>query len=89
MSFVQYLSRKLAGLPPVESAELIEAKYHSLHKNSLASSSLFLESDYDLRGRPLDLHTYGAISPILQEEDCISSLQLEELAEKSYKQFNL
>ena len=89
MSFVQSLSRKLAGLPAVESAELIEAKYYSSHKNPVVSSSLFLESDYDFRGRPLDLHTYGAISPVLQDDDCISSLQLEELAEKAYKQFNL
>ena len=57
--------------------------------NNRLSTDLFFESSYDLANRPLDLHTYGAISPKLQEEDCMSSSKLEELAGEAYKKLGI
>lgn len=88
MNFIRYISRKISGLPTTESAELIIAK-QAIQKNTTTSYDSFFESGYDLVSRPLDLHTYGAISPQLQDEDCISSSKLEKLAEDVYEKFGI
>lgn len=85
MSFIRYVARKLVGLPPSDGLEVVEAMRYSSPAHLIASSRLFYESPYDLASREFDHRTYGAISPTLKHEDCLSSAELEKAAADVYK----
>lgn len=89
MSFSRYLSRILAGLPGVDSEEVIRATSYDTSSSSSLAAMVIPESDYDLRERPLDLHTHGAISPQLQAEDCLTSDELHEASVKALREFGV
>lgn len=89
MSFSKYLSRRLAGLPGVDSEKVIQAINYDFSASASLSSMVMPESEYDLSERPLDLHTYGAISPKLRAEDCLTSDELHEASVRALREFGL
>ena len=86
MNFMRYIARRLVGLPPSSySLEVVEAMNHIPLASPIASPILFSKFPCDFAARELDYKTYGAISPTLRHEDCLSSAELEEAAGKIYR----
>ena len=89
MGFLEYISRKLVGLPGIESDEVIAARSYNPAGRPAIAETILTDSSYDLNERPLDLFTYGAISPQPNEEDSVSSEDLHKLAEEARRSFGV
>lgn len=83
MSFLKYLSRKFYGLPAYDSKELTAAKKYHPSSNHYDSSA-----EYDLHVKEMDPFMFGAIAPMNDSNDLLTSDQLEKKANDVYSLYN-
>ena len=81
MSFLSYLQRVFYGLPTYDSAELIAAK---TRKVSIVETN---KSAYDLYEKQIDPFMCGAISPVVNDADLMTSSELEKRAKDIYEKY--
>ena len=80
MSILTYLEKVFNGLPTYDSEKLIAAKKYLPSLSAEHSSS-----SYDLYSKKIDPFMFGAITPASDENDLLSSKQLEKRASEIYK----
>ncbi len=83
MNLVEYVIRKVSGLPTVESPELISARMHA--QDPVERTEMLL---CDPHFQPMDPGMFGAISPMPKEKDFLSSSELHDRAESVVSYFN-
>ena len=81
MSFLSYLQRVFYGLPTYDSAELIAAK---TRKFSVIDTQ---QSAYDIYEKQIDPFMCGAISPVNDADDLMTSSELEKRAKDIYEKY--
>jgi hypothetical protein len=79
MNILSYVEKLFYGLPTYDSAELIDAKKYTPQNINTS------KSDYDLYSKEMDVHMFGAISPLSDEKDLLKSAEIEERARSIYK----
>lgn len=89
MSFFNFLINKALRLPVVPSLELLDALNYSSSARTFSAASSLDESNFDLTERPLDLRTFGAITPEPQMEDCMTSSELKDTVDADYRSFGI
>jgi len=89
MSFFHFLANKILRQPVAPSIELLDALNYSPGVEIISATSLFNGGNFDLKGRPLDLRTFGAITTESEAEDCMTSSELKEAVDEDYRFFGI
>ncbi len=82
MNIIEYIGRKIDGLPTHDSKDLIHAKMHQ----TIISRNINYK--YDLSCKKTDNFMFGAISPVIDTDDLIDSNDLEKKAAEIYRFYN-
>ena len=80
MNPFEYIVRKFYGLSTVDSVDLIKAKM-----NAQSAAEIIENPTHDPHFRPTDHTMFGAISPVPEEEDFMTSQELHKRAEEILK----